>query len=167
MTTGQSAFTSIETNRLILRRFADCDLPTIFAYRNDPEVAKYQSWTATGEDELREFIRDLKFAQPGTPGEWFQFAVELKATKELIGDCALKVNKEDICQGEIGFTLARRHQGRGFATEAVSMLLDYAFTMPGLHRVIAITDCDNRASIVLLERLDMRREGRFLQSVCN
>ena len=150
-----------------MRRFADCDLPTIFAYRNDPEVAKYQSWTATGEDELREFIRDLKFAQPGTPGEWFQFAVELKATKELIGDCALKVNKEDICQGEIGFTLARRHQGRGFATEAVSMLLDYAFTMPGLHRVIAITDCDNRASIVLLERLDMRREGRFLQSVCN
>lgn len=165
-TTGQSAFTPLETSRLILRRFADFDLPAIFAYRNDPEAAKYQSWTATGEAELRSFINDLKTAQPGTPGEWFQFAIELKSTKELIGDCALKVSKEDARQGEIGFTLARKHQGKGFAAEAVSALLDYAFTKLELRRIIAITDCENRASIVLLERLDMRKEGRFVQSYC-
>ncbi len=167
MALRQSAFTQLETDRLILRRFADSDLPAIFAYRNDCEVAKYQSWTATGEAELRAFIHDLKTASPGTPGEWFQFAIELKSANGLIGDCALKVSQEDVHQGEVGFTLSRQHQGKGFATEAVSMLLDYAFTKLGLHRVIAITDCDNRPSIVLLERLHMRREGRFLQSVCN
>ncbi|HLG93958.1 MAG TPA: GNAT family protein [candidate division Zixibacteria bacterium] len=167
MTTGQSAFAPIETSRLILRQFADSDLSAIFAYRNDPEVAKYQNWTATREAELQAFIHDLKTAQPGTPAEWYQFAIELKSTKELIGDCALKVNKEDTKQGEIGFTLARQHQGKGLAVEAVSILLGYAFTKLELHRIIAITDCENSASIRLLERLGMRREGHFVQSIWN
>lgn len=74
---------------------------------------------------------------------------------------------EDSRQGEIGFTLARRHQGKGFAFEAVSAFLEYAFTKLGLHRVVAITDCENAASIRLLERLEMRREGHFLQSIQN
>ncbi|MCI0406466.1 MAG: GNAT family N-acetyltransferase, partial [candidate division Zixibacteria bacterium] len=103
----------------------------------------------------------------GTSAEWFQFAVELKSTGELIGDCALKVSKEDIHQGEIGFTLAREHQGKGLAAEAVSALLDYAFTKLELHRIIAITDCENSASIRLLERLGMRREGQSQQSFRN
>lgn len=167
MPTGQSEFFPIETDRMILRRFAESDLSVIFTYRNDLEVAKYQNWTATGENELRAFIRDLKTARPGTPGEWFQVAVELKSTKELIGDCALKINKEDARQGEIGFTLALKHQGKGFATEAVSGLLDYAFTKLELHRIIAITDCENTASVHLLERLGMRREGHFLQNIRN
>jgi RimJ/RimL family protein N-acetyltransferase len=165
-TPAEKDIVSIETARLILRRFKNADLPVIFAYRNDPEVAKYQSWTATGEAELQAFIRDLKTAQPGTPGEWFQFAIELKSTKELIGDCALKVNKEDARQGKIGFTLSRKHQGKGFGTEAVSALLGYAFTKLEMHRIIAVTDCENQASINLLERLGIRREGHFAQSFC-
>lgn len=167
MPAGQPGFFPLETDRMILRQFADSDLSAIFAYRNDPEVAQYQSWTATGEAELRAFIHNLKSLQPGTPGEWFQFAIELKSAKELIGDCALRVNKEDTRQGEIGFTLSRKHQGKGFAAEAVSVLLDCAFTKLGLHRIVAITDCENRASIALLERLGMRREGHFLQSIWN
>lgn len=160
-------FPSIESMRLILRRFKDSDLPTLFAYRNDPEVARYQSWSVTDKAGLQDFIQSQRPLQPGTPAEWFQFAVELKSTGELIGDCALKVSKEDIHQGEIGFTLAREHQGKGLAAEAVSALLDYAFTKLELHRIIAITDCENSASIRLLERLGMRREGQSQQSFRN
>ncbi|MGH8005200.1 MAG: GNAT family N-acetyltransferase [Limisphaerales bacterium] len=167
MIADQSEFIPLETSRLILRRFVDSDLPAIFAYRNDPEVARYQSWSVTDETGLKDFIQSQKSLQPGTPGEWFQFAIELKETKELIGDCALKVNKEDTCLGEIGFTLSRKYQGRGFAAEAVSALLDYAFTKLELHRIIAITDCENAGSVRLLERLGMRREGHFIQSVWN
>jgi len=152
---------------LILRRFRDSDLPALLAYRNDPEVARYQSWSVNDQSGLKDFIQSQKSLQPGTPGEWFQLAIALKSTNELIGDCVLRTGMEDSRQGEIGFTLARRHQGKGFAFEAVSAFLEYAFTKLGLHRVVAITDCENAASIRLLERLEMRREGHFLQSIQN
>jgi len=162
---SDGSFTRIESERLILRHFEDSDLPAFLAYRNDPEVARYQSWDHYGEQEARTFIRDMKSARPGVPGEWFQFAIESKETKGLIGDCALMVDEHESYGAEMGFTLAREHQGRGFASEAVSRLLDYAFEDLGLHRIIGIADCRNAPSWALLERVGMRREGHFLQNV--
>ena len=101
--------------------------------------------------------------QPGVPGEWFQFAVELKETGLLIGDCALKVDADDTQQAEIGYTFAREHQGKGYAAEAVACLLDYAFGTLNLHRVIALVICENQRSVALLHRLGLRREGHFIQ----
>jgi RimJ/RimL family protein N-acetyltransferase len=60
---------------------------------------------------------------------------------------------------------ARRHQGKGYASEAVRLLLHYAFDTLGKHRMVAITDAKNAPSIALLERLGMRREGHFIQNV--
>ena len=162
---SEGMFTRIESERLILRRFEDSDLTSFVAYRNDPEVARYQSWDSCNEREARAFIRGMGAARVGVPGEWFQFAIESTETGELIGDCALRVNKHEPYRAEIGFTLAREHQGRGFASEAVSRLLDYAFGVLGLHRVVAIADCRNESSWALLERIGMRREGHFLDSV--
>jgi RimJ/RimL family protein N-acetyltransferase len=146
-----------------LRRFEDSDLGPFLAYRNDPEVARYQSWESCDEREGLDFIREMRSSEPGTPGEWFQFAVELKETGQLIGDCGLKT-EEDGQQAEIGFTLSREHQGKGYAFEAVSRLLDYAFDELGLHRIVAIADQENARSVALLERLGMRREGSFTQN---
>jgi RimJ/RimL family protein N-acetyltransferase len=155
-------FARLESERLILRRFADSDLAPFLAYRNDPEVARYQAWESCTEHEASAMIEEMKSLQPGAPGEWFQFAIELKQTGALIGDCALKV-EQDGRQAEIGFTLSREHQGKGYAREAVSRLLDYAFGDLGLHRVVAITDRENVPSFTLLERLGMRREGKFVR----
>ncbi|MGH9942285.1 MAG: GNAT family N-acetyltransferase [Pyrinomonadaceae bacterium] len=166
---GQAIFTQLESARLILRRLLESDLPAFLAYRNDPLVARYQSWESYGEPEAAEFIRRQQRLEPGTPGEWFQFAIELKDSGALAGDCALHVREEDgeqqQQQGEIGFTLARDQQGRGYAVEAVARVLTYAFAELRLHRVVAITDCENSASVALLERLGLRREGHFRQNV--
>jgi RimJ/RimL family protein N-acetyltransferase len=162
---SEAAFTGIESERLWIRRFNDSDLAPFMAYRNDPEVARYQSWDSCNEREARAFIREMKSARAGVPGEWFQFAIESIATQDLIGDCALRVDEHEPYRAEIGFTLAREHQGKGFASEAVSVLLDYAFGTLGLHRVVAIADCRNAPSVALLERVGMRREGHFLENV--
>ena len=77
----------------------------------------------------------------------------------------MQVDGQEHYRAEIGYTLARDHQGQGFASEAVSRLLDYAFDVLGLHRVIAIADCRNKPSWVLLERVVLRREGHFLEGV--
>ncbi len=122
-------------------------------------------WEGISEAEAHAFIEEQKMVQPGVPGQWFQIAIELKETGTLVGDCALKINEHDELQAEIGYTLARAYQGKGIASEAVSRVQDYVFRTLGLHRVIAITDCENAASITLLERLGLCREGHSIQNV--
>ncbi len=105
-----TGFARLESERLVLRRFADSDLEPFLAYRNDPEVASYQSWDSYTRREATTMIEELKSLQPGTPGEWFQFAIESKEMGVLLRDCALV--EEDGRQAEVGFTLSREHQGR-------------------------------------------------------
>src|SRR5215831_710616 len=158
-------FTTIETARLRLRRFADADLPTFIAYRNDPAIARFQSWEGITEAEAAVFVREVEAAPAGVPGEGFQIAIERTDRGRMIGDCFFKVMEDDTRQAEIGYTLAREAHGQGFATEAVAALLTYLFTTVDLHRVVAIVDARNAASVALLERLGMRREAHFLQNI--
>jgi RimJ/RimL family protein N-acetyltransferase len=158
-------FVNLETRRLVLRRFADRDLATFLAYVNDPVVARYQSWESYTEQQAREVIEQQKAREPGRPGEWFTFAAELKETGALVGHVALSVKKDEPRQAEMGFTFAREHQGRGLAREAAERVLAYAFEDLGLHRVVAVADCDNARSVALLERLGMRREAHLVENV--
>lgn len=157
----------LTTDRVILRRLHEGDLEAFVAIRNDPEVARYQSWNALDQATAQAFIAEMSRAAPGVPGEWFQFAIARRATDELIGDCALLRKGEDPRQAEIGFTLARHAQGQGLATEAVTALLAYLFQEHKIHRVVAICDVRNSGSIRLLERVGMRREGHTLQGYWN
>jgi RimJ/RimL family protein N-acetyltransferase len=158
-------FTNIETARLQLRRFAEADLPAFIAYRNDPDVARYQSWEGISEGEAVAFMREQQMAPAGEPGEGLQIVIERKDSGRMIGDCFFKVMEDDPRQAEIGYTLAREAQGHGFATEAVAALLTWAFPTFDLHRIIAIVDVKNTASVALLERLGLRREGHFRENI--
>jgi RimJ/RimL family protein N-acetyltransferase len=155
-----------ETTRLIARRFESRDLEPFAAYRADPETARYQMWEPFTLEEAREFLGRIKDRTPGEPG-WFQFALELKASGELIGDLALRTNAKDSRLGEIGYTIARRHWNQGYASEAVRGLLDYAFGPLKMHRVMASIDPRNRGSRRVLEKVGMRREGYFVESLWN
>jgi RimJ/RimL family protein N-acetyltransferase len=159
------SFSKLETERLILRRFADDDLASFLAYLNDPLVARYQTWDSYTAEQARDVIEKQKGLEPGLPGKWFTFALELKENKKLVGHIALSLKEQDQQQAEIGFTLAREFHGKGLAREATVCVLDYVFDVLGLHRVIAIADCENESSVNLLDRLGMRREGHFIQNI--
>lgn len=155
----------LQSDRLILRAFSARDAAEFSRYRSDPQVARYQSWDAPFTlEQAGQFIAGLAAAVPGAPGEWYQAALEEKASGRLAGDCAFQV-LEDGRQAEIGFTLAREFQGKGYATEAVRRLLEYLFRDLGLHRVRASCDPENPASARVLARAGMRREGRFVESL--
>jgi RimJ/RimL family protein N-acetyltransferase len=158
-------FTEVAGPRVALRRFHPDDVAMFVAYRSDEQVARFQSWAAPyPREEGERFIRAIAKDHPDTPGEWFQFAVALRSTGQLIGDCAAMPDADDPRQCEVGFTIAAGYQGRGYATEAVRLLLDYLFTVRGKHRITAYCDSRNTASIALLERLAMRREGHLRES---
>jgi RimJ/RimL family protein N-acetyltransferase len=147
----------METPRLWLRPFTQADIHPFVAMRSDPVIARYQSWSDFTEADGYLFILDMAQTQPGIPGEWYQFAVALRDTNIFIGDCALFTG-EDGRSGEIGYTFARAHQRQGYATEAVTAVLNYAFHTLHLQQIMATADGRNIASIKLLQRLGFQQE---------
>jgi RimJ/RimL family protein N-acetyltransferase len=154
----------LETPRLLLRRFRAADLDSFVAYRSDPEVARYQGWESCSAEEGRAFIEEQRSRPLFERGRWCQIAVEERASRVHVGDCAVRVTARDPRQAELGFTFGRAHHGRGLASEAVAHLLDHLLLRLGLHRVFAFADERNRRAIALLERVGMRREGLFREA---
>lgn len=145
----------VRTERLVVRRFAAGDVAAFAAYRSDPEVARYQAWDApVPEAAARRLVAGFAAAEEGTSG-WFQYAVECDGV--LIGDVGICLDGNRL-QAEVGFTIARAHQGNGYATEAVRCVLDRVFAA-GVRRVSAECDARNTASARLLERLGFGLEG--------
>jgi RimJ/RimL family protein N-acetyltransferase len=101
------SFTELRERRVALRRLRPEDVAEFVAYRSHPEVARYQSWDAPYPPEEGErSVRQIMTRHPDTPGEWFQFAVMLRTTGQLIGDCAAMPRADDPSQCEIGFPIA-------------------------------------------------------------
>src|SRR5688500_4902548 len=104
-------FTRIETERLVLRRFTDGDAEPLLAYRSDPEVARYQVWQPWDDPQVaRDWVATVKDGEPGTPGQWFQFAIDAEGV--MVGDVGLRTDTDPRVM-EIGFTLSRGAQGKG------------------------------------------------------
>lgn len=152
----------LHTARLTLRRLQDSDLQELVAYRSLPQVMEWQLWDSYDLAKGRELIAECQDLQPFTAGSWFQYAVEHQG--QLIGDLYMRVDTSGH-QAEIGYTFNPRYQGQGLATEAVRALLDYAFKVVGLHRIYGITDPRHQRSIALMQRLGMRQEAHFKQSI--
>ncbi len=152
----------LHTVRLILRHFRSTDAPSLMAYRNDPDVARFQGWSAPDASQAAAFVAQHARQPVGLPGEWLQVALELKATGEHIGDVAFCMDGQG--QATLGYTLSRAFQKRGFMREAVTGLLDYLYGVQGLHRVSAVLDVRNTPSRRLLEHLGFRLEGHTLEA---
>lgn len=149
--------TTLTTPRLTLRPLTPDDLPHVLAYRNDPEVARFQGWPLPATpDSVAGLVSDVPLGAPG----WVQRAVTLRSG-ELLGDVGL--NTQGL-QAEVGVTLARHAQGRGYAREALHALITHAFTDLGLPRIHASIDPRNVPVAALLTHLGFRHEGTSLQS---
>lgn len=120
--------TYFSTARLDVRRLTVADIAGFSAYRADPAVACYQSWDEFTHAQGEALVDSMRHLELGTPGEWFQLALEDRDRGVPVGDLACKVSALEPREMQIGFTLASHEQGRGYATEAVLALLDHAFT---------------------------------------
>jgi RimJ/RimL family protein N-acetyltransferase len=156
-------FDEILTPRLRLRTLAQRDAEEMFAYRSCPEVIQYQSCGSKSLDDVHAFIKNMSSVELGAPG-WNQLAIELLSDGSLIGDCGIHI-LDDSRMTEIGITLAPAHQSKGYATEALKAVLDLLFVRLNKHRVMASVDPRNLASMALMTRLGLRKEGHFLQSL--
>jgi len=144
--------------RLSLRRLSPADLPSFQAYRHDPEVARYQGWEPSPDEEARAFLAEMSEAPFGRTGEWLQIAIADGTDGGLLGDLGLFIAASGS-EAEFGITLASAAQGRGLAEEAARTLIDGLSAHTAVRRLIAVTDTRNAPSARLLRRLGMRLEA--------
>ena len=155
---GILACVLLATERLVLRRFRPDDVEVFASYRSDPGIARFQSWEApVSLAAATALVEEFVTADPRSPG-WFQYAVELRSERLLIGDVGVNLH-DNRMQAEIGFTVAAAYQGHGYAVEAVRRVVDHLFADQGLRRISAECDARNLRSARLLERAGFRREG--------
>ncbi|MGC5627787.1 GNAT family N-acetyltransferase [Georgenia sp. Z1344] len=143
----------LRTDRLTVRMVAERDVDTLTAYRNDPEVSALQDWDLPYPRERAERLAAAHADRTDVvPGGGTQLAIE--AGGELVGDLYVGLDAHSGI-AEIGFTLATAHQGKGYAGEAASAVVDDLVDRVGVHRLVAELSPENRASARLLERLGM------------
>jgi aminoglycoside 6'-N-acetyltransferase len=152
------------TERLRITPFRVSDTPHFHAYRNEPETARFQSWSVPySRKDADDFVLWAADASLKDFEGSCQFAIRDRLTGELFGDIAILGDLSNGRQAMLGYTLAGRFQGQGFALEACTAMLSHAFGVWKLHRIAADTDPRNSASIRLLERLGFRLEGQMLE----
>jgi ribosomal-protein-alanine N-acetyltransferase len=146
----------IETERLVLRKPRIDDAPILFAaYMHDPEVTRYLRWRPHKElSEVEDFIKSCICAWED--GTRFPMVITLKDSNEALGMIDFHVTATTV---GVGYVIAGSHQGKGYATEALLAVIEWAFQQPSIYRVNASTDVDNVASRRVMEKAGMQREG--------
>jgi RimJ/RimL family protein N-acetyltransferase len=149
---------TIPTPRLLLRWLTERDVDALFTVFSHPEVMRFWSSPPLPDTEaargLLEHIHESFHQQT-----LFQWGIARREDDLVIGTCTLFHLDRDNRRAEVGFALGREHWGQGYAREALTALLDFAFGEWDLHRLEADADPRNAASIRALERLGFQREG--------
>lgn len=156
---------NLSTPRLILRPIDKADAQAVFNYRSDAETNRYQGWIPQTAEDVVNFIEKRVSPTLNVQGTWFQLVIIKKTSNELIGDIGLHFFDPENQQVEIGFTLDKKHQKQGYATEAVSEIIRFLFQDLNKHRITASIDPHNVNSIKLVERLGFRKEAHFRESI--
>lgn len=154
----------LETERLILRDFVEEDWRRTFEYESDPRYLRYYEWTERTPESVQEFIGWFLAHQTQDPRFKFQLAVTLKSNHLLIGSCGVRMDKTDAVEADIGYELDPNYWNYGYATEAAHAIVDFGFSRFGVHRIWANCVADNVASAHVLEKLEMKLEGRLREN---
>ena len=156
---------NIQTTRLNIRHLELSDLSDFHIYRSNPEVTKYQGFDAMTMEQAEEFIIGNSTKDFGKAGEWVQYGIENSETRQLIGDCAIKLDQYDTRIAEIGITISHLEQKKGYAKEVLIGVLTFLFDTKEIHRVVEIVDAENIASISLLKSIGFKQEGHFIENI--
>jgi len=148
-----------ETDRLILRPLVETDVDAIFAMRSDPQVMRF----IRAPQNRSETVNWLELVSSRWESDRIGFcAVIEKQTEKLVGWCGLW-RLDEINELEIGYAITKDAWGKGFATEAAQVFLQYAFEKLKTGKIVAVAEPENASSRRVMEKLGMKfvRLGEF------
>lgn len=150
--------------RIQLSIFDDSDLPLYVEISMCPEMMEHVYEPLSFEEANEAFNSKL---QPWSleSDSWLSFSLTELSTNDKVGNIGIKITNHDAKIAEVGFMIKRSAQGKGYASEALSLLKYYAFMQLNLNKLVATCSIDNTGSYQLLEKLGFSREGCLKQNV--
>jgi RimJ/RimL family protein N-acetyltransferase len=150
----------IETERLLVRSFdADADDAPMFGVYGDPEVMRFIPGGALADVEAVKALLEGYVGAHRIQG-FSSWGLVERGSGSLIGDVGFGIF-EPTGDIELGYTLARRYWGHGYATEAASACLAAGLAQLSTERIIAVVDEGNESSLRVADRIGMRRVDRI------
>ncbi|MGW9686856.1 GNAT family N-acetyltransferase [Flagellimonas sp. 2504JD1-5] len=151
---------TIASERLQLLEINWDDLSDIHRLHSIPEVDQYNALGIPKDiEETKEVIRPFIDAQNSEKRKSFFWKIMIKNTNEFIGVAGITLSLNKFKLGEIYYKLLPSSWGNGYATEVSKALIKSGFNDFKLHKVEAGVATENIASIRVLEKSGMTREG--------
>lgn len=155
---------TIETERLLLRRFNKDDAEAMFRnWESDPKVTEFLRWpTAVDVSEAEAVLFDwIKgYEDPG----FYQWAIVLKEIGEPIGSISAVGKNERLNIVHIGYCIGSKWWHRGITTEAFGAIIPFLFEEVGVNRIESQHDPNNPNSGKVMQKCGLRYEGTLRQA---
>lgn len=153
---------TLRSNRLEFRQWRNDDFDTYASYMASPELAQHVGGACSRDTAWRRFAAMV--------GHWslrgFGFyALEEQSSGIFVGCCGLWF-PEGWPELEVGYWLMPEAQGKGYATEAASRVIEHAYLERGVASLVSYIDARNLASIKVAQRLGATQEPMIELSDC-
>ncbi|WP_195947884.1 GNAT family N-acetyltransferase [Paraclostridium bifermentans] len=147
----------IFTERLVLKRFNECDLEKYYDILKQEEVSK---WLGTGKRKSYDDVKNImqSFEQHWSQNNYGVWAVINKENDELIGHCGLK-NIDNSTDIELLYAFKQSSWGHGYATESAKSVIEFAKNELKLLKLVAIVYPNNIKSCNVIEKLGFEYRG--------
>ena len=154
----------LETNRLTLRRFTAADAEEMYRnWASDPEVTRFLTWPCHASAEATAALLE-SWVENYRDGDCFNWAIEFKENRSVIGNISVVKLDETVNAAEIGYCLGRAYWGRGIMPEALRAVMDYLFDEAEFNRIAAYHDAYNPKSGRVMQKAGMKYEGTQRQA---
>jgi ribosomal-protein-alanine N-acetyltransferase len=155
---------TLTTERMTMRKMLVSDYKDMFEYSCRPETSRYLLWKPHESPKFSK--RYLSYLQGQYRDEnFYDFALEDKTTKKMIGTCGFTNFDLENNAAEVGYVLNPDYWGRGLAPEALKRLMRFGFSELRLHRLVARIIDENTASKRVAEKCGFRHESTHKDSL--
>ena len=155
----------VETDRLIIRNYRESDLPDYHKIMSDREnmyfFIPFGFVTDTMEESLQSLHNALQF---NTEKKGYRLCLALKTSDQMIGGIGYTITAQTPVGKvvEMGWFISPEHQNKGYVTEAVKRLLEYAFSQDNCIRVETACFAENAATQRVMAKVGFRKEAEKL-----
>ena len=150
---------NLQSDRLLFKIIESADIENLHYMESIPEVNEFNTIDVKNIEETRQTVEPLLEAVQANPPTSYYWTISLKESMQFIGMCGITLSNDKFKLGEIFYKFIPEFWGKGFGTETSKTLIKFGFEELKLHKVEAGVATENHASINVLEKSGMTREG--------
>lgn len=153
-------FHGLEGKEIYFKALSTDDDKVIHSYASDEDVKRFIGWPLMKTlEETHDYIEEMLRRE--SAGTHLYASVALKSTDEIIGTAMIFNFNRAANHAEVGYVFHKNHWGKGYGSETVDLMNDFAFDVLKLHKLHARVVHANIGSARVLEKNGFKLEGRL------